>query len=252
MKKCFIHIGNFKTGSTSLQRFLYINRKTLNLHNINPIYNKNWFGETINHQDLYKNFYEKNLKEIEAFFSKINNNEDIILSSEYFSSFSNDHNKIKFLKETIEKFGYKVIVIFYYRKDSDSFYSLYSEMLKQRSWTKIENVFKFKDKVFKYGHYSINKKSINWYVNSKYFLDYKMVCEAWEKFFKSDFYSLECKLGVENGIFEDFLKILGIKNISKFKIPSKKNVTPKIKFWKLKRIFIYFYLRFYSNKFFNK
>ena len=73
MKKCFIHIGNFKTGSTSLQRFLYINRKTLSLYNINPVYYKNWFGETINHQNLYKNFYEENLKEIEVFFSRINN-----------------------------------------------------------------------------------------------------------------------------------------------------------------------------------
>ena len=132
MKKCFLHIGNFKTGSTSLQKFLYINSKEFDQHNILPIYYKNWFGETINHYNLYKDFNEGNLKEIEDFFSKITANKDIILSSEYFSSFSNQDRKIEFLKETIEKFGYKLIIIFYYRKDSDSLYSLYSEFKKRK------------------------------------------------------------------------------------------------------------------------
>ncbi|MAV56397.1 MAG: hypothetical protein CMI79_02550 [Candidatus Pelagibacter sp.] len=252
MKKCFLHIGNFKTGSTSIQKFLYINSNKLGLHSIHPVYYENWFGETINHYNLYKNFYEEDLKEIKEFFSKIDNDKNIILSSEYFSSFSNDLNKIKFLKETIEGFGYKLIIIFYYRKDSDSLYSLYSEILKQRHTTEIENVFKFKKKVFKYGYYFVDKKSKNWYVNSKYFLDYKAVCEIWKKFFKDDFHSIECKFENNNTIFNDLLKILGIGNPLEFKIPSKKNVTTKIKFWKLKRIFFYFYLKYHGNKFYKK
>tara|TARA_Y100001970_G_scaffold177546_1_gene216360 strand:+ start:3087 stop:3851 length:765 start_codon:yes stop_codon:yes gene_type:complete len=252
MKKCFLHIGNFKTGSTSLQKFLYINSKEFDQHNILPIYYKNWFGETINHYNLYKDFNEGNLKEIEDFFSKITANKDIILSSEYFSSFSNQDRKIEFLKETIEKFGYKLIIIFYYRKDSDSLYSLYSEMLKQKRSAEIENVFKFKEKVFKNGSYFIENKSKNWYLNSNYFIDYKMVCEKWKNHFKNNFHSIECNFESDKAIFADFLKVIGIENLSKFDIPSKKNVTTKIKFWKFKRIFIYFYLKYYSKKFFKK
>ena len=37
MKSLYLHIGNFKTGSTSLQSFFYLNRKLLKKNNIDLI-----------------------------------------------------------------------------------------------------------------------------------------------------------------------------------------------------------------------
>ncbi len=251
MKKCYLHIGNFKTGSTSLQKFFFINKDLLSSHNIEPIYEENFFGKAINHEKLYKQFDTNNLNELNHFFSNINTEKNIILSSEYFSCFSKDIKKIKFLKETIEKFGFELIVIFYYRKDIDYLYSLYSEMLKHRKWTKIDNVFDFKKKVFNYGYYYLEKKSINWYLNTYYFVNYKLVEEVWKSVFKNKFYSIEYNPDDNLKIFKDFINIIGTKDISNYKIPEKVNVRGKISPWKLKRIFNFIYLKFNTKKYFN-
>ena len=56
MKNFYLHIGNFKTGSTSLQSFFYLNKKFLKKNKIETIYEKNYFKNTIHNQKLYKLF----------------------------------------------------------------------------------------------------------------------------------------------------------------------------------------------------
>ena len=52
MKSLYLHIGNFKTGSTSLQSFFYLNRRLLKKNNIETIIEKNYFKNT-----FHKNFF---------------------------------------------------------------------------------------------------------------------------------------------------------------------------------------------------
>ena len=46
MKKCYIHIGNFKTGSTSIQSFLFLNKKLFEEKNFKLIYEKKIFSQS--------------------------------------------------------------------------------------------------------------------------------------------------------------------------------------------------------------
>ena len=64
MKKCYIHIGNFKTGSTSIQSFLFLNKKLFEEKNFKLIYEKNFFKNTIPNQILFKYFDKKSFKKI--------------------------------------------------------------------------------------------------------------------------------------------------------------------------------------------
>ena len=70
MKSLYLHIGNFKTGSTSLQSFFYLNRRLLKKNNIETIYEKNYFKNTIHNQKLYKLFDEKKFEKIKKYFQK--------------------------------------------------------------------------------------------------------------------------------------------------------------------------------------
>ena len=81
MKSLYLHIGNFKTGSTSLQSFFYLNGKLLKKNNIETIYEKNYFKNTIHNQKLYKLFDEKKFKKIKKYFLKINKKSHVLIIS---------------------------------------------------------------------------------------------------------------------------------------------------------------------------
>ena len=142
MKYLYLHIGNFKTGSTSLQSFFYLNRRLLKKNNIETIYEKNYFKNTIHNQKLYKLFDEKKFEKIKKYFSKINRKSHILISSEFFSCFSYDLKKIQFLKEIILKLGYKPKVIFYYRSDKSYFMSQNYNLNNKRIVTNWKKIFK--------------------------------------------------------------------------------------------------------------
>ena len=71
MRRCFIHIGNFKTGSTSLQSFLYLNRTALKRIKFELINERNYFKNTIHNQYLYKYFEKKILKKLKIISQKL-------------------------------------------------------------------------------------------------------------------------------------------------------------------------------------
>lgn len=56
MKKVYIHIGNFKTASTSLQRFIYINKNLFNKNNIEVLLERNFVKQSTNNMKLFKHF----------------------------------------------------------------------------------------------------------------------------------------------------------------------------------------------------
>ena len=140
MKKCFLHIGNFKTGSTSLQSFLFLNKEELKRENFKVIKEKNFFKNTIHNQKLFKYFDKQNFKKIKDYFPKKKDNSNLILSSEFFSCLSYDQGKILFIKKTILQLGFQPIIIFYFRSDDSYLYSLYAQQLTQRHNIKIDSV----------------------------------------------------------------------------------------------------------------
>tara|TARA_Y100000591_G_C21758379_1_gene658717 strand:- start:125 stop:937 length:813 start_codon:yes stop_codon:yes gene_type:complete len=241
MKTLFLHIGNFKTGSTTLQSFFYLNRNLLKKNNIETIYERNYFKNTIHNQKLYKLFNEKKFKKIKKYFSKISKKSHILISSEFFSCFSYDLKKIKYIKEVILKLGYKPKIIFYYRSDKSYLYSLYVQQLTQRKSISIDNIFEFKNKVTKY-HYYFNKKNKYYYMSQNYNLNNKRIVKNWRSIFKNNFVFFKFKKKPEYQIFKDFFEVLKIKEEENFKYPSKKNVSRKIKFWNFRRIFYLYYL----------
>ena len=77
-KNIYIHIGNFKTGSTSLQRFLYLNRNKLKTHNFQMIYEKNFFRGTINNLRLFQ-YFDKFQEQKIIKYLKLNNKKNKII-----------------------------------------------------------------------------------------------------------------------------------------------------------------------------
>ena len=244
LKNIYIHIGNFKTGSTSLQRFLYLNRNNLKSHNLQMIYEKkNFFKGTINNMKLFQ-YFDKFQEQKIIKYLKLNNKnkKNYILTSEYFSCFADNSDKINFLHKTFLKLGFNPIIIFYRRNDISYLYSFYAELLKHRKTIEIDNVFNFVKKIKNYGHYK-NIKNNNYYLSQKYFLNNRIIIKNFKKIFKKKFFVIEYK-NTNNQIFKDFLKIIKYRNSNVLIFPKKLNKSRKIKFWNLKRIFYFLFLSF--------
>ena len=227
MKKCFLHIGNFKTGSTSLQSFLFLNKEELKRKNLKVIKEKNFFKNTIHNQKLFKYFDKQDFKKIKDYFPK---------KKDKSKSMNNNWNKGCF-------------IIFYFRSDDSYLYSLYAQQLTQRHNIKIDSVFEFKKKIEKFGYY-FNKKNKNYYMSQNYYLDNKKIIYNWKKIFKKDFIYIKFDKKSENKIFTDFSDVVKL-NKQELQFPNKKNVSRSIKIWNLKRIFYFLYLNFFQKKIFS-
>ena len=250
MKKIYIHIGNFKTASTSIQNFIFLNRNLFNKNNVQVLIEKH-FNVTTNNMLLFKYINQKNKKKVKSYFSNIEKNKNLLLTCEYFSTFSDDINKLIYFKKIMHELGFKPIIIFYYRFDNSYLYSFYSELLTHRKTIKIDNVFNFINKIKHNGYYN-NIKNKKYYLSQKYFFNNRLIKNNWEKVFKNNFHYLRFEKNRGESIFFNFLKIVGIKKISNFKIPSQSNKTRKIKIWNLKKIFYFLYLTYKQKSLFKK
>ena len=148
MKNIYIHIGNFKTASTSIQTFIFLNKNLFNKNKIQVLLEKN-FKTTTNNMVLFKYINNMNKTKIKNYFSKASKTQDLLITCEYFSTFSNDPNKLIFFKNIMKEIGFKPIIIFYYRCDNSYLYSFYSELLTHRKIIKVDNVFSFIKKIRK-------------------------------------------------------------------------------------------------------
>jgi hypothetical protein len=147
--ECILHIGTAKTGTTTLQEFLYKNRERLSKDNI---FFPKTFGEK-NHMalsvyataddkinDLRKNRGLINQKLIENFRHKIDTEfrkeiknkhyKKLLLSGEHMQSRLTSVDEIQFLKKFLDNFVTRYKVIVYLRSQLEMAISQYSTLCK--------------------------------------------------------------------------------------------------------------------------
>lgn len=178
--KLILHIGLEKTGSTTIQEFLYQNQNYLNK---NKIYLSNILGKSNNRKlpafftdnlnddyfvnkniasSVEKNLHFKNFEnDFQKEFEDIKNNYNYyLISSEHFHSRLTNINQIKKLKSFLSKFFSKILIIAYFRNQEDAVVSYYSTSLKNGgTYTFDEFVGKFDSNSYFFNYLEISN---NW------------------------------------------------------------------------------------------
>lgn len=220
MKKLILHIGTEKTGTTSIQNFLYENRNELLEKNIyipkNLGYKNHRKLATIcmndgHTDDHHKSLNLQNSNEIKSWQKKtrfqIENElkeitqETTIITSEHFSSRLTNKYEVIRLKELLANFFDDIKVVIYLRRQDEYAVSLYSTALKDGMT-----------------HRQIlpNKKLTERY-------DYFRICTLWESVFnKIDVRIFEKNRLINNDLISDFLTTNNIPT-NKLKRSNKKD-----------------------------
>ena len=203
--KCILHIGTEKTGTTFLQKWLYDNQKALLedrifLSNFLKRYNNRDLCvycqnsnddftrinniETVNKKArFFRGFVADFKKEISDAESEC---DYAIITSEHFHSRLRTIDEIKKLKRILNKIFTEVIVVCYFREQSDMAISYYSTNLKSGSTQNI-------------------KKYLNSINPDNYYFNFKQIADNWAEVFGKD----ACKYRIysrENFISGDLRK----------------------------------------------
>ncbi len=206
MKQLFLHIGLYKTGSTTLQAFFQKNRNTLrNYGYLYPLtgsssrfhghHNLAWLLRKTKNADPTLGTWQELHKEIETA-----NLDKIVISSENFDS--NNSKYINSLKSELKSYEVKIIV--YVRRQDLRLESLYNQEIKQGLYS--GDVFSF-----------LSQKREG--------SDYYKRLEPWKQIFGIDnliVRPLE-KTQIPN-ICHDLLKIIGITDFNNFSEIKNQNI----------------------------
>lgn len=220
----YLHIGTFKTGTTSIQNFLFQNRDKLldqgilyplsGIRERNSIAHHNLPVELIkeNRSHLSQEMYDINaggwkelVEEIKRF-----QGEKVIISSEHFNRLV--WEEIEKIKEYLSNYEVKIIV--FLRRQDEYFISYYCQDVK-------------------IAHYWGNIKSyISKYKNEG---NYYQKLEPWKQIFgKENIIVKVFKKTLKTNLIPGFLKIIDCKSeITKNKGMAVKNVTPSLKIIKI-------------------
>jgi len=231
--KAIVHIGTEKTGTTSLQKFLYINRERLK--KINYLYpvsinNAGAFPNTAlsaycaNHiHDYHLKNNIKTLAQKDAFNKELkinflkelksNNGKDLIISSEHFHSRVRTIKGMQRLKDILR--GYNIKIVIYLRPQVDMAISHYSTALKSSNST--QTLTEYIKHICKIDNYYCN---------------YKKILDNWSAVFGKEnlIVRLYSRQELQDGdIIKDFLHLSGVSdNISDFIFPDKENTSINI------------------------
>ena len=152
-RKLYLHIGCEKTGTTSIQDCLYINRDNLKkygyyfLQSMGPKNNRKLTCYSIKEKvddALYQNLLNKfsnneNIKkhieeELEKEILNLDNSiENVLISSEHFSSRLFLEEELLSLKNLLDRFFEEITIICYFREQSKACQSLFSTGIKSGS-----------------------------------------------------------------------------------------------------------------------
>ena len=133
MRRCIIHIGTHKTGSTSLQRFLAVNRSRLESAGfLYPVE-----AAEAAHHDLFRELSGKPAKQAgplpaERIVRRMRESSaDVaVLSSELFSTFGTDDDGPARLAEIVQSAGFAPEVVMFVRPQHVLFNSMYTQRVK--------------------------------------------------------------------------------------------------------------------------
>ncbi|MCW0223520.1 hypothetical protein OJP33_02170 [Campylobacter lari] len=221
----YVHIGTPKTGTTSIQDFLYLNREKLEIQNtiyansieshtrhnvlVNFCFefrnNSNWekisFERILKYRSRLKLFYALKEEVVQA-------KRDFIFSTEGITWHFYDVKYIKILKKFFKELGFnRIILILYLRSTSDLLISLSTQLIKT--------------------NYSSIPCFINpWEYDRQYIFNNKWLCQKYSEIFGKE--NLIVRLFDKNEFFQrdllkDFIYSIGLKWDDNFVLPLKQN-----------------------------
>ncbi len=231
----YVHIGTEKTGTTTIQEFLYINKSIIQKQNyffaqsigIKNHWDLAFLGYSLNKKDSYIlnnslwNFqaikqHKKNI------FSKIKDevkfNHKIIFSSELLQSRLTRKREIVKLYTFLKKIGFTNIkVICYIRDANEMLRSLLSEAIK---WEEIDSFelkeekeeykLGYKKNLFHFHHICNHKQTLQWW--GEVFGKENLIVRLFDK---NEFY--------QGDLLKDFIHSIGLEWDDEFIIPPKQN-----------------------------
>ena len=192
----YLHVGQHKTGTSALQKFLQINEKVLSQYGI--LYPK----EGRNLSGAHHRFFMPT--QIPSNIYSLENNVDMLIQKERDEKIvlmsTESLSKVRDLSnlQVLRRVAAKIKIIIYLRRQDTYFESAYSQMVKKEHTGDIRDL--------------IRKGAVN----------YRKICEHWASFFGKENIIVkpyECQQFVNHDLFADFLSIFGIDKISEFTIP---------------------------------
>ncbi len=204
MKTLYLHIGQHKTGSTSIQSFCKRNKKLFNKMGYEYPGNKG------HHHGFYKTVVNEDNFNIVAYLKKLEKQkfEKFILSSEGFCKCS--RNNIENLASVLKRLKWDVQIVVYLRRQDKAIESIYTQMLKNQ---KI-------------------KISIDEYVKRSKFknLQYGKFLDSWSEVFGKENIKILLFDKVKLGLLKSFLRSIGFKKRERMDqftyLKNKKNAKP--------------------------
>lgn len=216
MKKIILHIGMWKTGTTSIQETMYTNRDLLKR---NAVYYPDEFSNNIFFIPLYKKDFEnhvavksnpstkeellfKSIKAFENFKTEAKNYDTAIFSSEFLLDLSEE--EVTRLANDLKKVSENIQIICYVRSPISHFTSAVNEQVKQ-------------------GHYPL-EVAFERHMEVKEYLK----LERWKKAFGADAVDVrvfERNSFVKGGLIEDFLDTAGLTLVGELIPKDKENQT---------------------------
>jgi len=223
-KTIYLHIGTHKTGTTSLQNFLYKNAKLLKKDNYDYLVsNCTWCAhhalgwsfqgatQPISEYCSWSNYGVINYLEDEIKNSPCDN---FIISSENLYQLKN----MEFIKRFFDRFSqFEIKLILYLRNQVSFIESWYYELVRA-------------------DYFKLNEDIADFIENPRYNIDYSKELEKWKRFIKiENCFILNFHNEAKNGnLINNFCNLIGIKNYISYKIPN--NVNEKTTFLQMQML----------------
>lgn len=231
MTTCYLHIGTPKTGTTSIQYFLYKERDSLlNQGYLYPLaglfLNAPVPAMRYNHGRLVSSIRKtKNIDIWEEMQREISNfnPKSVIISSETFGT-PLSFEDILLLKQYLGNYDVKILI--YFRRQDTYFISFYCQFIKM-GW--------------------FGNDFMQWFLTYKEYGDYYQLLEPWKENFGQENIIVKIyeKEQLGNGIVDDFCRSVGLSlNLKNNLVFLKENYNPNVKAIKI--------MRFLNNLFVEK
>jgi hypothetical protein len=229
MKTCILHIGTEKSGSTALQSWLYQNSQSLSengiylSHSLGFPNNRSfasYFAQTLdewcfknrihdsNQKDLYFTSFEFDLRK--ELLLALRRHNVVVITSEHLHSRVTKKDEILGIRDFLLSVFDKVIVVCYFRPQSQMALSLYSTSLK-------------------FGHTKNLDDFMGEVSPNSYYYNFERIAENWSSVFGNEncvFKIYSPKTLKMNNIIIDFIEFLGAEY--DWAIPPQNNSNPSL------------------------